>query len=59
MTRYRLVRDGDCHWYVIPADKMEEWDAWCYDENSWDPPEWADALGGSPSMLTFENPEHR
>lgn len=63
MTRYCIVRDDDCHWYVIPADMMEEWDAWCSldsdDENSWDPPTWADAIGGSPSTLTFENPEYR
>lgn len=59
-TRYRLVQDNDCHWFIIPADKIGEWDEWCEidsdDERAWDAPEFAQDLGGSPSNVTFENP---
>lgn len=59
-TRYRLVQDNDCHWYLIPADKGEEWDEWCDipddDERSWDAPDFAQGLNGSPSAVTFDNP---
>jgi hypothetical protein len=58
-TRYFLDRDNDGHWYLVPADKRDEWDAWTDldpdDEASWDVPEWAMSLGYAPSLVTFEN----
>lgn len=27
-TAYRLVQDNDCHWYVIPADRVESFNDW-------------------------------
>ncbi len=57
--RYILSQDNDCHWYVIPVLKLSAWDAWLNipsdDERSWVPPDFADPVGGSPSLVTFEN----
>ena len=56
-TRFFMDTDGDSHWYVIPEDKRAEWDAFCAipsdDERSWDVPEWATRVGGSPTLVTF------
>jgi hypothetical protein len=60
MKRYFLNTDNDSHWYLIPTEKREEWENWCElpegDENSWNVPEWAEALGGAPNQVEFENP---
>ena len=57
--RYFLDCDNDCHHYVIPVDRQEEWEAWLDldsdDEASWNVPLFAVAVGGSPSLVTFEN----
>lgn len=54
---YFLSSDNDGHWYVIPIDKEEEWSEFMdLDEDdiaSWDVPEWADAIGGAPSLVRF------
>jgi hypothetical protein len=59
--RYFLSRDNSSHWYLVPADKRAEWNAWCDldedDERSWDTPEWARRLSGSPSRITFTDPQ--
>lgn len=59
--RFFLAQDDSCHWYLVPAARREEWEAWCdiptFDERSWEAPDFARALGGSPSSVTFENPE--
>lgn len=61
MERYFLTTDNDSHWYVIPEAKRGEWNEWCDipsdDERAWEPPEFARAVGGSPSLVTFTNPE--
>lgn len=58
--RFFLDRDRSCHWYIVPVGRRTEWEEWCdleeYDERSWDPPEFARRLAGSPSWVTFENP---
>lgn len=55
-----LVQDNSSHWYLIPANKKEEWsDFVCIpedDERSWDVPEWANRIDG-PHRLTFEKPK--
>ena len=55
-----LVTDNDGHWYVIPAQNEAEWSHWCAipadDERSWQPPDFAMAVGGSPSLVTFSDP---
>jgi len=59
--RHYLARDNDLHWYVIPAGQRDEWEAFLgidsEDERAWQVPEWATPVGGSPSLVTFTNPE--
>lgn len=53
---YRLV-EGDEDWYVIPADKVDEFEAWdeaMTAEEHWEGEDFEKyALGGSPSMVVF------
>lgn len=55
--RYFLAQDNDSHWYVVQANRRKEWDDWCEidsdDERAWTAPEFATAVGGAPSMITF------
>ena len=57
MVRYFLSQDNDCHWFIIPADKRDEWNAWCEiesdDEQAWEPPDFAYPINGHPSGVTF------
>lgn len=57
--KYILTQDDDGHWFVIPANMKDEWYLWkerFYNHNSnEDVPDWADAVGGSPSLVEFEN----
>jgi len=54
--KYFLVRDNDCHWYIIEADKQSEWNDWVDldgdDERCWNVPEFAQAID-SPSEIKF------
>lgn len=58
--RFYLTQDNDCHWYVVPELKRQEWEAWLEidddDEAAWEAPEWALRTYGSPSVVTFEAP---
>lgn len=60
MDRFILARDNDCHWFVIPVARQQEWDEWCAipegDERGWDVPDFALEVGGSYSNVTFVNP---
>ena len=47
-----LVQDDSCHWYVIPADKVGEWEAWDKFEDGV-VPAWAEAVGGAPLRVRF------
>lgn len=62
VTRYYLDTDNDSHWYLIPVQHREEWNEWLEidsdDERAWTPPAFAEALGGSPTGITFENPKY-
>ena len=57
---YFLDQDNSCHWYLVEAAHRAEWDAWRdlpeEDENCWNTPPYAKALGGGPSQLLFEHP---
>ena len=59
--RYRMEQDNDSHWYVIPVARQPEWNAWLEidsdDERAWEPPEFAQQVGGSYCLVTFTNPE--
>lgn len=54
-----LVQDNDCHWYVIPVDRFDDWGEWCEidseDERAWTPPEYATEVGGAPSLVHFSS----
>jgi len=56
MKEHILIQDNDCHWYVIPDDKRQEWFAWCESENYGyeDLPSWANEVGGSPCLVKFK-----
>ena len=55
-----LVQDQSAHWYLIPKSKEKDWNKWSNlpedDERTWDVPKYAVCIGGSPSMVSFENP---
>lgn len=59
--RYFLDRDNSGHWYLVKAANRDDWYQWTElpedDEESWDPPSFATRLDGSPSRVTFSNPE--
>ena len=58
--RYMLVTDNDSHWYIIPTQHLVAWGTWTELNSelpeSWNPPIWARPVGGSPTLVTFENP---
>lgn len=51
---YVLVSDDDGHWYVIPAGRENEFDV-AIMGNSPQTPEWAEAVGGAPTRVKFQN----
>jgi hypothetical protein len=59
--RFFLTRDGDGHDYLVPVAMRSTWDEWreipTDDPRSWDVPEGAIALGGSPEGVEFNDPE--
>lgn len=56
-TRYRLTSDDDGHDFIIPADKLEEWNKYLdltYNKGQYpDEPKWATQV--NPSRISFEN----
>lgn len=52
---YCIVSDDDGHDYVIPKDRRKDWESWVEDPESAyrELPEWADPIGGSPSLVVF------
>jgi len=54
---FYLTQDNDAHWYVVPSDKESEWADWLEldpdDEDSWETPDWAEQVGGSPTLVKF------
>jgi hypothetical protein len=58
--RYFLSQDNSSHWYLVPVENREEWDAWCNldedDEAAWDAPDFARRLDGGPNGITFSDP---
>ena len=57
--RYFLDADQCGHWFIIPAEKRDEWNEFInIDEDDplgWEMPEWVIHLNGSPTRVTFEN----
>lgn len=63
--RFFLARDNSSHWYLVPAELHEIWDAWTEldedDSDSWALPGPLQAAGcrrlnGNPSNVTFTDP---
>jgi len=57
MTRYTLACNQDCHWYVIPASRVHDFELWWEEDEDREPPDWADRVEGDPGLVTFENYE--
>jgi hypothetical protein len=67
VDEYILTTDGDSHWFVIPANKRDEWEKYCDAAATyWEglltteepkQPGWADAVGGAPSLVKFTDYE--
>lgn len=57
--KFRFVSDDDGHHYMIPADRVNEWDTWTEGfytgVNDGDFPDWAERID-SPSQWTFMFP---
>lgn len=57
--RYFLDADQCGHWFIIPAEKRDEWNEFINvdedDPAGWEMPEWVIYLNGSPTRVTFEN----
>ncbi len=59
MVEYILTRDNSGHWYVIPADKQQEFCKWVESfedddrEEDQDQPDWAVEVGGAPCLVHF------
>jgi hypothetical protein len=51
-----LTSDEDGHHYVIPASRQMEWGKWCSSPNYGDEdvPDWAERVGGAPSLVEFQ-----
>ncbi len=60
-TRWRMMSDDDNHWYVIPAERREEFLAWVYGDgganDGAEQPDWAWSVNGHPSHVTFSQVE--
>jgi len=52
-----LIQDNDSHWYVIPANKTNDWDAWTESKNYEEGvvPNYAKEVGGCPSLVIFKD----
>lgn len=60
--RYCLVSDNDGHHFVIPCDRIVDFEAWLEQverDGDAETPFYAFALGGSPTNLSFEFPLYK
>lgn len=58
---FAIAQDQDCHWFLFPANKRVEFEAWnrAWEDENGDMPEapgWAILIDG-PHVLSFSNPE--
>ncbi len=51
--RYIIDSDDDGHWYVMPADKREEFEDWWANDGEGDQPEGVSMLPGHPANFVF------
>ena len=50
---YILKSDNDGHWYVIPRARERQFDYWYWGDGI--APEWAEAVGGAPSLVLIDS----
>ncbi|HSV90879.1 MAG TPA: hypothetical protein VLH80_07250 [Nitrospiraceae bacterium] len=52
---YVFESDNDGHFYVIPKARMADWSQWLESDDAQNgiPPDWADVVGGNPSLISF------
>lgn len=59
-TRFFMGQDQSSHWYLVPVERRDEWEAWSgmddNDEASWETPSWVKQIDG-PSSVTFTAPK--
>jgi hypothetical protein len=59
--RYVLAQDGSAHWYIVPLDRLDDFNKWASldeeKEAAWTPPQYARPIGGSPQLVSFIDPE--
>lgn len=54
---YFLDQDNDGHWYIIPLNKINEWNNW-FNSEDYDNgivPDYVEEVGGCPSNVIFKN----
>lgn len=57
---YIFESDEDGHFYVIPKARLKDWSAWLRSQAAMDgdTPDWADRVGGNPSLISFPEYSH-
>jgi hypothetical protein len=58
--KYILTTDNDCHWYLIPTEKYDQWNTWLESEDEetcWNVPSFAKAVDGPHSIIIHEYSE--
>lgn len=58
MQQFFLDTDDDGHWYVVPVDLRDVWEAFNEDPEAFDfcVPEGVEEIGGAPNNVTFTDP---
>jgi len=53
--RHVLAEDDDGHWYVIPRSRLKDFYNWLSSDEAemGSQPDWAEMVGGSPSLVSF------
>lgn len=61
LKRFFMDTDDSSHWFIVPVARKAEWEAWLElpedDEARWSAPKFAQEVGGSPTLVTFSQPE--
>jgi|ERR1044071_7391279 hypothetical protein len=55
--RFFMDTDGDCHWYIVPAEHRAAWEAWKASGEEGNMPIVVTAIMSHPSRITFESPK--
>ncbi len=56
--RFCLLQDDDGHDYIVPVERIADFEKWLGSEAAQDGemPKWADKFGCAPSCLSFTDP---